>query len=198
MKYNIKIFSDFIWPFCYVATGIVAELKKNYEIEDNWYSFEIHPEVPPFGEELSEIFPNTNLKRMKEMLNISGHPYGIQFGDFTKLSNSNLAIQASEYARDMEKYHEFHELMFKAYFTDCKDIGSMDVIDEVALKCNLNLQELHKRIEEKYYKERLKSIKIEAENYKINSIPTFIVNGEKKIVGAVSMDEFERVLKDVF
>lgn len=198
MKYNMKIFSDFIWPFCYIATGIVAELKNYYNIEDTWYSFELHPEVPPFGEDLSEVFPNMDLQRMYKMLNANGNPYEIEFGNFTKLSNSNLAIQASEYARDMGTYHKFHELMFKAYFSECKDIGNMEVIDEVALKCNLDLDELHKSIEEKHYKQRLKNIKLEAEKYGINSMPTFIINGEKKVVGAVSIDEFKRVLKDVF
>lgn len=158
----------------------------------------MHPEVPPFGEDLSEVFPNMDLQGMYKMLNTKGNPYEIKFGNFTKLSNSNLAIQASEYARDMRTYHKFHELMFKAYFSECKDIGNMKVIDEVALKCNLDLDELHKSIEEKHYKQRLKNIKLEAEKYGINSMPTFIINGEKKVVGAVSVDEFKRVLKDVF
>lgn len=197
MKYNFKIFSDFIWPFCYVATGLVAELKKNYEIEDTWYSFEIHPEVPPFGEELTEVFPNMDLEGMFKMLNNSGKPYGIEFGKFTMLSNSNIAIQASEYARDMGKYHQFHELMFKSYFKECKDIGSMEVIDEVASKCELNLTELHMRIEEKYYKQRIKDIKKMAEEYEVSSIPTFIINDKQKIVGAVNIDDFKRILSEL-
>jgi predicted DsbA family dithiol-disulfide isomerase len=138
-----------------------------------------------------------DLDAMFKMLNNSGGPYGIEFGKFTMLSNSNMAIQASEYARDMGKYHEFHELIFKAYFKDCKDIGSLETIDEVASKCELNIEELHERLEQKYYKQRLKDVNKMAETYEITSIPTFIINDEHKIVGALSVDEFKRILNNI-
>ena len=49
---------------------------------------------------------------MHEQLRQRGKEFGIIFGNRTVLSNSRLALEASEYARDMGKYESFHEAMF--------------------------------------------------------------------------------------
>lgn len=53
MKYRFNIYSDYIWPFCYICKGIVGQLKKKFDIEDEWLPLEIHPEAPKEGKVFS-------------------------------------------------------------------------------------------------------------------------------------------------
>jgi predicted DsbA family dithiol-disulfide isomerase len=55
---------------------------------------------------------------MFDNLRRSGKDFGIVFGDRTLLSNSRLSLEASEYARDMGLYDQFHDRIFHAYFTE--------------------------------------------------------------------------------
>ena len=81
---------------------------------------------------LSERFKGRDLSRFYEQLKARGKEVGVVFNTHTLLSNSRLALMASEYARDAGAYEAFHENMFHAYFTEGLDIGSMDVIAAVA------------------------------------------------------------------
>ncbi len=120
---NFKIFSDYICPFCYIGKGIVDQLKKEYAIDDTWVSYELHPETPPAGMLLSERFKGYDLSSFYNQLRERGKEVGVVFGTHTLLSNSRLALMASEYARDKNRYDSFHENIFHAYFTEGLDIG---------------------------------------------------------------------------
>src|SRR3954464_13630606 len=45
----IRIWSDYICPFCYVATERAAWLERRYGAEIEWLPFDLHPEYPPEG-----------------------------------------------------------------------------------------------------------------------------------------------------
>ena len=45
----LKVFSDYVVPWCYFITGRVARLKEDYEIGIRWIAFPLHPETPEEG-----------------------------------------------------------------------------------------------------------------------------------------------------
>lgn len=187
---KIKIFSDYIWPFCYIGKGIVDKLKKEFEIEDAWISYELHPETPSEGILLSERFKGHDVSKVYDQLRERGKEYSIVFGNRTLLSNSRKALEASEYARDMNKYESFHENIFHAYFTDGLDIGSLDVISSVAQKSGLDADDLLDVIKNERYKPRLASARKEGRLINLTGVPTFIINDKHRIVGAQQIDVF--------
>jgi predicted DsbA family dithiol-disulfide isomerase len=166
-----------------------------YDIHDTWISYELHPETPHEGILLSERFKGYDVSQMYEHLRQRGKELGIVFGNRTLLSNSRLALEASEYARDMGKYESFHENMFRFYFTEAQDIGSMDVIKSVALESGLDTEDMMKAISEKRYKLRLDEAKQEGIKIKLTGVPTFIINEKHKIVGAQPIKVFTDLFK---
>lgn len=123
-------------------------------------------------------------------LNRAGEPFGIRFGERSFLSNSRPALEASEFARDKGVYGLFHERVFHAYFTDLLDIGNVDVLLDLATAEGLDTAELKRVLEEGVYAPRLEETMREAARYGVNAVPTFIVNDEHKIVGALPLDSF--------
>ena len=132
---------------------------------------------------------------MYENIRKRGDEFGIRFGPRLLLSNSRISLEASEYARDMGKYELFHERMFYTYFTESKDIGSLEVLTESARMCGLDTDELLKALGERRYAHRLEEARREAEKIHLTGVPTFIINGKAKVVGAQQIHAFEDLLR---
>jgi predicted DsbA family dithiol-disulfide isomerase len=132
---------------------------------------------------------------MYENIRNRGNELGITFSHLSKLSNSRMALEASEFARDMGKYDLFHEKMFHAYFTDLKDIGNIDTINEIALSCDLNIDEMTNALMEHRYAGRLDEAREEANRINLTGVPTFLINDQYKIVGAQPIEAFKDLFK---
>ena len=130
---------------------------------------------------------------MFDHLRQRGKEFGIVFGYRTLLSNSRLALEAGEYARDMGKHKKFHEHMFRAYFTEELDIGSLDVISSIAARCGLDVADMMNALKDGRYSSRLAEARKEGEKINLTGVPTFIINNKYKIVGAQPVDAFKEI-----
>jgi predicted DsbA family dithiol-disulfide isomerase len=157
----------------------------------------LHPETPPAGMLLSERFKGRDLSSFYEQLRARGREVGIVFNTHTLLSNSRLALQAGEYARDQGLYDAFHENMFHAYFTESLDIGNPDVIAAVAAKSGLNAKETLAAVKDGRYASRLVEASKEGQLLGLTGIPLFIVNNKYKIVGAQPIEVFRDFLSKI-
>jgi predicted DsbA family dithiol-disulfide isomerase len=162
-----------------------------------WVSYELHPETPPLGMLLSERFKGYDLSSFYDQLRKRGKEVGVVFGNHTILSNSRLALMASEYARDQGRYDSFHENMFHAYFTEGLDIGKIDVIAAVAKKSGLDEKEMLKTVRDGLYESRLNEARQEGESLGLTGIPLFIIENKYKIVGAQPIETFRKLLDKI-
>ena len=135
------------------------------------------------------------MEEMYENIRRRGDEFGIKFGPRLLLSNSRMSLEASEYARDMGKYELFHERMFYTYFTESKDIGSLEVLTESARVCGLDADELLQALKERRYAHRLEESRREASKIKLSGVPTFIIDGKTKVVGAQQIAVFRDILR---
>jgi len=172
-------------------------LKKEYPIDDQWVSYELHPETPPDGTLLSERFRGMDLAPFYANLRARGSELGIVFNEHKRLSNSRMALMASEYARDMARYDDFHENMFTAYMTEAQDIGRPEVLAAVAEKSGLDAKETLAAVRDNRYASRLAEASKEGRLLGLTGIPLFIVNNHYKIVGAQPIDSFRNFLDKV-
>jgi predicted DsbA family dithiol-disulfide isomerase len=172
-------------------------LKKEYAIEDTWVSYELHPETPPGGVLLSERFKGYDLSSFQEQLRERGREAGVVFGNRTILSNSRLALAASEFARDRGSYDSFHENIFQAYFTEGLDIGNPNVIAAVAGKSGLDEKEILNSISDGRYLPRLDQARKEGDLLSLTGIPLFIIENKYKIVGAQPIEVFRELLDKI-
>ena len=132
-----------------------------------------------------------------DQLRRRGKEAGIIFGNRAILSNSKLALEASEYARDMGKYNAFHENIFHAYFTEELDIGNLDVLAALAKKSSLDDTDLRKALKDGRYSKRLEQARKEAQTINLTGVPTFIINAKHKIVGAQPIDVFRDLFHEM-
>jgi len=151
--------------------------------------------MPREGIPLSKRFTPEQLTQIYDNLRRMGAPLGITFGEVKVTPNSRLALEASEFARDQGRFHSFHDRVFRAYFTEGRDIGKLDVILELAGDLGLGVEELKEALNAGSYLRRLADARREGEELGISAVPTFLIDGSHKVVGAQPLDSFRRLLK---
>jgi predicted DsbA family dithiol-disulfide isomerase len=160
-------------------------------------SFEIHPETPPEGVAMDDMFPKATREQMFERLRASGEQYGIKFAENSLLSNSRLALEASEFARHTASFHDFHRRIFQAYFSEGRDIGDRVVLNEIAESCGLDVEAMNAALEDGRYANRLAEGQREGQRYGVTGTPTFIINETYKVVGAQPVEVMRRALQEI-
>ena len=134
---------------------------------------------------------------MYDHLRRRGKEFGIVFADRTILSNSRLALEASEYARDMGKYEEFHDHIFHAYFTEALNIGDVEILSMVTARCGLDAVDMKNALKDHTFKPRLDDAREKGELITLTGVPTFIINEKYKIVGAQPVGVFSDLLDKI-
>jgi predicted DsbA family dithiol-disulfide isomerase len=172
-------------------------LKHEYAIDDKWVSYELHPETPPSGMLLSERFRGYDLSSFYNQLRARGKEVDVIFGDVTVLSNSRLALMASEFARDKGHYESFHENMFHAYFSEGLDIGNQDIIAAVAKKSGLDEKETLSAVHDGRYALRLDAAKKDGQLIGLTGVPLFIIENKYQIVGAQPIETFRHFIDKI-
>jgi len=117
-------------------------------------------------------------------LNEAGAPYGITFAAREMVANSRLALEAAEFARDHGRYGEVHQRLFSAYFQKGLNIGELESVLQVAEEAGLDPPALREALARGTYRQRLEAVRDLGRQYQVTAIPTFIIGGTAKIVGA--------------
>src|SRR6185312_209109 len=70
----------------------------------------------------------------------------------TWTSNSHLALEAAEFAAEHGDALRFHRAMFKAYFEDLEEIGTIDTVVRIGASAGLAEAELRAALTEGAYR----------------------------------------------
>ncbi|AEF94984.1 DSBA oxidoreductase [Desulfotomaculum nigrificans CO-1-SRB] len=176
---------------------MVERLAREYPLNITWVGYELRPERPVEGERLDKLYPDMDIKAVYNNFNKLGADYGVVFNPPKLMPNTRLALIATELAKDQGKFEEFHSAVFKAYFTDGRNIGDREVILALAAGVGLPPEQVAAAWEDEGYRHRIKKNRELGQTYQVAGIPTFIIAGQEKIVGAQSYDFFKRVLDKV-
>jgi predicted DsbA family dithiol-disulfide isomerase len=146
---------------------------------------------------LSERFRGYDISSFYDQLRARGKEVGVVFGNLKILSNSRLALMASEYARDKGRYDSFHENMFHAFFTEGLDIGNLKVIADVAKKSGLDEKETLSAVRDGRYASRLNETRKEGQLLGLTGIPLFVIENKYQITGAQPIETFRSYLDKI-
>ena len=172
-------------------------MKQEFTIIDEWLPFEIHPDTPQTGVLWKDYFPGMNPDLFFQQIDQRGKKMGIRFGPQPLMSNSRMAMEGGEFAKDHGRFDAYHEAVFKAFFTDCLDIGDRTVILDVARSAGLDTDALNAALDGVAYLPRLERTTYQAKTAGISSAPTFLIEGYGTVTGAQSFETFQSILRHV-
>ncbi len=193
---KITIYSDYVCPFCYLGKGIMGILKGEFALEEEWLPFELHPKTPPEGIRWNDLYYGMNHESFFKNMDSKGEHLDIHFNPQPIMYNSNLALQAGEYAKEFGRHDAFHQAMFTGNFVDCRNIGSIAVIADIAARVDLDPRDLEEALRENRYAARIIEVAESAKESGINSAPTFEIQGGGRIIGPKPLEVFQAALRE--
>ena len=197
---KITVFSDYVCPFCYLGIETLRSVQPGvpaFTLE--WKGFQIHPEYPAAGlpiEQRMAQFGRERYQAIWQNIRSLASNIGLYMQPPPLLTNSLMALEATEYAKDQGKECEFSRAVYRAYFQEGKNIGDIDVLLSVAVGVGLDPGEVQNHLKARTYAARIEAASEEAGMLGISGVPTFVI-GEAQIIGAQAPEVFVRLLKRV-
>ena len=160
-----------------------------------WVPFELHPEIPPEGRPRDEVLPAAYRARVDEGLNRLAAQSGLTLTRHERLINSRPALQAAEFARTQGRFDAIHQELFRAYWTEGRDLSDRSVLREVAGRAGVDGAGMEQAIAENRYGDYLDARRQEAEELMIDGIPAHVIADRYLVMGAQPYDVFQRVME---
>jgi predicted DsbA family dithiol-disulfide isomerase len=193
-RLQIVAYSDYVCPWCYIGLHRIEQLQRDFPVDVEWRPFELHPETPRTGANLRGRLGSIARVRAytRNIINLA-QASGIAMRMPEVISNSHLALEAAEFARDYGGFARYHGALFHAYFEEGRDIGDVDVLCEIARDTGVDDQGVRQALVDEAYRERIDQITREARGDEILSTPTFVFSGGFRLVGAQDYDVFASI-----
>lgn len=192
---TLQIFSDFVCPWCYFVTRRVERLRQEYQIAVQWLCFPLHPETPPEGQSLEQLFAGRDmdipgmLARLEGVAQAENLPFGVR----TMTFNSRRAQELDKWAETQGQGEAFHHAAFQAYFGEGRNLHDMAVLRDLAQQVGLDPDQAEQVLLARSFAAAVDQDWQLARTLGISSVPTFVLNS-RGLVGAQPYEELERLV----
>lgn len=203
---KIEIWSDVLCPYCYIAKRRLEQALDQFEHSDNieleWKSFQLQPgaETRPEknpAEHLAEVkgWSIEQTDQMFRRVTDMAAEEGLEFNmNDAIVANSFNAHRFAHYAKTQGKGDEAEETLFKAYFTDGKNIDDTDTLVALGKEIGMNAEETRKVLESDQYSNAVRQDIKTAQNIGIRGVPFFLFDRKYAISGAQQSEVFLKAL----
>ena len=169
-------------------------MRQEYDVEVEWRAFELHPGIPPEGELIP--FSPERMAQGRAAFRALADEAGLPYGERKHWYNTDLAHEATEWARDRGAQEAMHHAIMRAYFVEDRNIGSPEVLIELAADLGLDAEDLRQALAQRRYRPRVQDQYEEARQIGVTAVPTFVADN-LAIVGAHPYRSFERLMDAV-
>jgi len=207
---KIEIWSDVMCPFCYIGKRRFEDaLQKSghgKDIEIEWKSFQLNPDMKTdpninIDQYLADIkgFSLEHAKELNSHVTQMAAEAGLTYNfDRAVVANSFNAHRFSHLAKKHGLGDAAEEQLFKAYFTDGKNMDDIPTLIELGVSIGLNADEIKATLESDAYADDVKHDIAEAQYLGIRGVPFFVMNRKYGVSGAQAVPVFEETIEKAF
>jgi protein disulfide-isomerase len=200
---KIEIWSDIMCPFCYIGKRhlekAIEQIPTDVSFEIEWKSFQLDPTIPVqtkrtnVFEYLSES-KGISLERsiqMHEQVQEMAVKAGLTY-HFEKavVGNSFLAHRFIQLAKTKVLGDDMEEALFKAYFTDGKDIASASDLLMIGSSIGLIKEEMEELLQSDLFADAVDRDIQEAAQIGVRGVPFFVFDRKYALSGAQPVNAF--------
>lgn len=197
-------------PFCYIGKRrfeqAVEETGLGDKIEVEWKSFQLNPDMKTdpsinINQYLADIKGWTidHAREMNAYVTQMAAGVGLTY-DFDKaiVANSFNAHRLSHLAKKYGKGPAAEEALFKAYFTDGKNIDDSDTLLQIGLELGLDADEIKHALNSDDYEGEVKQDILEAQQLGVRGVPFFVLDRKYGVSGAQETQVFTQSLQTAY
>ncbi|NLN32893.1 MAG: DsbA family oxidoreductase [Flavobacteriaceae bacterium] len=207
---KIEIWSDVMCPFCYIGKRnfemALADFPDKDKIEVEWKSFQLDPTVPEVATESQEDYlvkrKGMSREQVKGMLaNVTemARQAGLEYHlDKSVMVNSQKAHQLIQFAKTKGLGDEVEEVLFRAFFTDGKNVADLETLKELGKEAGLDEKELESAFTDDQFKYKMNQDIQEARSIGVTGVPFFVFDRKYGVSGAQPSEAFLDTLRKSF
>jgi predicted DsbA family dithiol-disulfide isomerase len=199
MALHVDVISDVICPWCYIGKRrlekAVAALDGRHEVRVRWLPFQLSPTMPKEGvsrrDYRTKKFGSWDRSQELDARVVAvGKEEGIElaFDRIERTPNTFDAHRLIGLAGEQGVQDAVVEGLFRAYFTEGRDISSRQKLLDVVAKAGLDRKGAEAVLNSDNGLEAIKEADSLARRFRVDGVPFFIVNGKITMSGAQQAD----------
>ena len=173
-----------------MATERVLGLAREFHLEAEWVGVEIHPEYPAEGKRRRKT--ERTLRTSKTLENVAAEA-GVEIRLPGFVTNSRLCLEGAEFAKEKNRFMEFHKACYAAYFREGKNIGLLETVLEAGERAGLCAGELSESLRERSFSERIEKNMESARENEVFGVPTLYLGG-LRIHGIQPVESYRQLI----
>ena len=203
MNLNIEVISDVICPWCFIGKRrlekAIATLDRQHDIRVRWLPFQLNPTMPKEGISRREYRTakfgswERSLELDAKMVAV-GKAEGIHFA-LERIERTPNTLDAHRLIWLAEKegcQDAVVEVLFRAYFTEGRDIGNRQTLVDVVSEAGLDRHQAEAVLKgDEGLSDEL------ARRFRVNGVPFFFINAKVTLSGAQTPDVFLEAFRQV-
>jgi predicted DsbA family dithiol-disulfide isomerase len=199
MTLTIDVISDVICPWCYIGKRRLekAIAALDGQVKVRWLPFQLNPTMPKEGISRREYRTKKfgSWERSQELdakVVAVGETEGIHFA-FDRIERTPNTLDAHRlvWLAGTEGVQDaVMEALFRAYFTDGRDISNRQTLLAVVAEAGLDSRKTENVLNGDDGLEAIKEAGEQARRLRVEGVPFFIVNGKLALSGAQQPDAF--------
>jgi len=158
-----------------------------------WRAFELRPDpaptLDPKGDYLKQAW-SSSVYPLAERLGVSMRLPPVQ-------PRTRLAHQAAKWAGAQQRFNEYNDALFEAFFVRGEDIGKRDVLMKLAGELGLDSSKLSEALQSREFEQSVLKDERDAATMGLHGVPAFVVNRRAGLSGVQSVAALRALLDRV-
>jgi predicted DsbA family dithiol-disulfide isomerase len=199
---KVDIWSDVRCPYCYIGKRkfeiALAQFEHRETVEVEWHSFELDPNAGTLPDENVYNYLANRYGKSREWA-VSAHQQvaeiaaqvGLNFNfDVSIVANSFDAHRLIQFAKTKGLGDLAEELLFKAYFTEGKNIDDQQALLQIGIEIGLSENEVSSMLLSEAFSKDVHDDEQMANNIGVRGVPFFLIDEKLAVSGAQSPETF--------
>ena len=201
MNHTVDIVSDVICPWCYIGKWrlevAIGALEGQHEVKVHWHPYQLNPTMPKEGISRKEyrVKKFGSWERSLELdtkVIAVGHAEGIHFS-FDKIGRTPNTLDAHRLiwlANQHGCQDTVVEALFRAYFTEGRDISNRQALIDIASEAGLRRQVAESMLGSDDGMDVVSNARELSQRHLVTGVPFFIINNAITLSGAQEPETF--------
>ncbi|MFB7502955.1 DsbA family oxidoreductase [Streptomyces broussonetiae] len=193
-KVGIKVWSDYVCPYCMLAEIPLHEATFDLDVEIEWMPFELRPHPSPTLRPEDAYLPAIwarSVYPMARRMNVD-----ITLPTVSPQPYTRLAFEGYQYAAEHGRAAAYTPRVLRAFFQENRDIGQLDVLTDIASELGLDESGFAEALTAGTYTKTHQEALRTAQAYRISVVPTIIVGERHRIEGVPAAAQIRRAVLD--
>lgn len=205
---TVDIVSDVVCPWCIIGykklEKAMAQFEGKARFELSWHAFELNPSMPAEGQSINEHMAQKygatpeQSQANRERLRSAGSNLDFEFNyhENMRMVNTFDSHRLLHWAGETGKQTALKLALFKAHFTDGKDVSDHQALVEIAASVGLDEQRTRDLLGSDLYAAEVRAVEAEWQDRFITGVPAFIFDKKFMVPGAQGPDVFANIIEN--